>query len=338
MLIFSNTAHFHLKSTSLALAYHAYALSRPSECILILEQVKDIADPQSRTLISKSNASALNVPTGAADHSSSSSWTGSFVSSEAVVSTPDIRDGRAWALTESIRSICLLGSFLHLTTLSVFNFVCLGMSHEKMHPENLEEPFKVYSKANTLLSSLESEIPRSVPTTPTGTSLSSFTQYRELWRWVDRLLWRKIVIAARISTDDQVLLALFQQYQACSAHWISTFRPEHRSVVAVLHLHFFISRASSSNKFQSKHPSWLSGARSVIQDYRSVLSSSTNFPSAGERNVKVEDFLDLCVAVWEASGAVGEHAGWVVDVSVLAYTVHFNANLSIFRSFGGQLG
>lgn len=39
--------------------------------------------------------------------------------------------------------------------------------------------------------------------------------------------------------------------------------------------------------------------------------------------MKVEDFVDLCVAVWEASGAVGDHAGWVIDVSTdfkYAYT------------------
>lgn len=225
----------------------------------------------------------------------------------------------------------LLAGFvsIHLLVIHLLISVLAGMSYEKLYPENLEESFKVYSKANPLLSSLESEIPRSIPTTPTGTSASSFTQYRELWRWVDRLLWRSIVIAARIPTGDQVLLALFQQYQTCSAHWTSTFRPEHRSTVAVLHLHFLISRASSSSKAHSKHPTWLSSARSVIQDYRSVLSSSTKFPRAGERNVKVEDFLDLCVAVWEASGAVGEHAGWVVDVNNPLSSVHSDANFHV---------
>ena len=45
-----------------------------------------------------------------------------------------------------------------------------------------------------------------------------------------------------------------------------------------------------------------------------MLNVSTKFPRAGERNVLVEELADLCVATWEASGAVGEHAGWVLDV------------------------
>jgi hypothetical protein len=195
------------------------------------------------------------------------------------------------------------------------------MSHEKLNPSDLEGAFKIYSSASPLLSTLESEIPRSLPTTPTGNNTSSFTQYKELWRWVDRILWRTISVAARMSMEDTTLRALFQQYYTCSTYWPPTFRPEHRSTVAVLHLHFLVSRAHSSTKPQQKPISWLSIARSVIQDYRSVLSFSTKFPRAGERNVKVEDFVDLCVAVWEASGAVGDHCGWVIDVSLIDFSV-----------------
>lgn len=214
----------------------------------------------------------------------------------------------------------LLAGFVPIHPFGLYNlliFEYAGMSHEKTYPADLEASFKIYSAATPLLSSLESDIPRSIPTAATGADLLSFTQYRELWRWVDRLLWRAIVIAARISVEDTALLALFHRYHACSAHWPSTFRPEHRSAVAVLHLHFLVSRVNSSTKVRPTNPSWLSSARSVIQEYRSVLSSSTQFPRAGDRNVKVEDFVDLCVAVWEASGAVGEHAGWVIDVSAL---------------------
>jgi hypothetical protein len=196
-----------------------------------------------------------------------------------------------------------------------------GMSHEKLFPLELEESFRIYSTASPLIEILESQIPRSVTTTAAGTSdvlFSSFTQYRELWCWVDSLLWRSIVIAARISSDDTVLHSLFQHYHACSAHWPPKFRPRHRSTVSVLHLHFLISRArpaKQTTKLHDKPLSWLITARSVIQEYRSILNATTRFPRAGERNAQVEDFVDLCVAVWEASGAVGEHAGWVVDVS-----------------------
>jgi len=45
-----------------------------------------------------------------------------------------------------------------------------------------------------------------------------------------------------------------------------------------------------------------------------ILISSTSFPRAREHNVKVEEFADLSVAIWEAAGGAGEHAGWVIDV------------------------
>jgi hypothetical protein len=199
------------------------------------------------------------------------------------------------------------------------------MSHEKLFGTLPEESLRIYVTASPLISKVISGIPRSVPTGPKGsnnTNFSSFTQYRELWRWIDRLLWRSITIAARISTDDTALLSLLRLHQASSTHWPSTFRAEHRSTIAVLHLRFLISRSTpiSACKAQIKPPNWLATARSVIQDYRSVLSASTKFPRAGENNLKVEDFVDLCVAVWEAGGAVGEHAGWVIDVSPHLYT------------------
>jgi hypothetical protein len=59
-------------------------------------------------------------------------------------------------------------------------------------------------------------------------------------------------------------------------------------------------------------------ARSVVQEYRAILTVSTHFPRAGEKNVKVENFVDLCVAVWEASGEVGDHANWVIDVRLIS--------------------
>ena len=74
-------------------------------------------------------------------------------------------------------------------------------------------------------------------------------------------------------------------------------------------------------------PSWLPEARSVIQEYRSVLNVSTKFPRAGERNVLVEEFVDLCVATWEASGAVGERAGWVLDVRFSVHESSTNSDL-----------
>jgi len=191
------------------------------------------------------------------------------------------------------------------------------MSYEKLHPSDLQGSLEIYLSASILIDTLEAEIPRTVPTAGSpNPQASSYTQYLELWRWVEQLLWRTIAIAVRISTDEPTLSALFRQYFACSSHWIPSFRPQHRSTVSTLFLHFVISQAKTTKNPSSDMgtPSWLPEARSVIQEYRSVLNVSTKFPRAGERNVLVEEFVDLCVATWEAGGAVGEHVGWVLDV------------------------
>ena len=43
----------------------------------------------------------------------------------------------------------------------------------------------------------------------------------------------------------------------------------------------------------------------IIQDYYDTLNASARFPKAGERNSKVEELTDLCVAAWEAGGSKG---------------------------------
>jgi hypothetical protein len=204
------------------------------------------------------------------------------------------------------------------------------MSCEKLHSSDLQGPLDIYLSASILINTLESEIPRTVPTAGSLSSQpSSYTQYLELWRWVERLLWRTIVIAVRISTDGPTLSALFRQYFACSSHWIPSFRPQHRSTISTLYLHFVIAQANAARSpgSDTNTPSWLPEARSVIQEYKSVLDFSTKFPRAGERNVLIEEFIDLCVATWETSGAVGEHVGWVIDVSLSACCPPTNSNL-----------
>ena len=54
---------------------------------------------------------------------------------------------------------------------------------------------------------------------------------------------------------------------------------------------------------------------------------STKFPWAGERNTPVEEFVNLCVATWEVSGAVGERAGWVLDVCFSVHGSSMNSDL-----------
>ena len=201
----------------------------------------------------------------------------------------------------------------------------LGMSHESISPDDPQTALNAYMSATSLLKIISTEIPQSLPSQTGGVlgDPGSFVRYRELWRWTERLLRRAIILAAKLRDlgqspdDDTSIWAIFAYYRACSAHWPPSFRPHHRSTVLVLHLHALILRARSFTPAEVKirAPRWVSTARSVIQEYRSILNVSTSFPRAGRRNVKVEDFVDLCVAVWEADGAIGEYAGWVVDVS-----------------------
>ena len=201
------------------------------------------------------------------------------------------------------------------------------MSQEKLSPMEPEKALGAYCTVLPLLVIVESEIPSVLPanTTPTGVEngagkldFSSFTRFRELWLWIERLLWRAIILASRTCVlnegEEGTLWKLFGHYRTCSVHWPTKFNMEHRSTVAVLHLRALVLRTQIRGLDSDKPPSWITDARTVIHEYRAILSVRTRFPRAGERNVKVEDFVDLCVAIWEASGAIGDHAGWVIDV------------------------
>ena len=101
------------KSIKAALAYYAYALRRPSDCLQHLSEVKDLADPQGFVFSSggttRSAPATLQVPGSSSNASLSSSWTGSFVSAQSTASIADINEGRAWSAVECVRSICLKG-------------------------------------------------------------------------------------------------------------------------------------------------------------------------------------------------------------------------------------
>ncbi|KAG2119459.1 hypothetical protein DEU56DRAFT_120881 [Suillus clintonianus] len=149
-------------------------------------------------------------------------------------------------------------------------------------------------------------------------------------------MFRTISLISRfccLDENDGLLWTMFTHYHTCSAHWPATFRTGHRSAVAVLHLRALVIRhqtssttATPNSSLQSaKPPQWLSTARSVIQEYRTILATCTTFPKAGERNVKVEDFVDLCVAVWETSGALSDRVRWVLDILWWATRLTFNS-------------
>ncbi|KIN96741.1 hypothetical protein M404DRAFT_162388 [Pisolithus tinctorius Marx 270] len=309
-------------SLHLALAYYAYALRRPEQCLAHLSKVSKLVDAQSHipvTPSSRAEGHTLQVPGSAT--ASSSPLTGSFVSAISSPSLPDISNGRAWAIMESLRSICLQ-----------------GMSYETLYPSDPEKAIEAYAVALPLLNIIQFTIPRA----PDAQSLlTSFTHYRELWRWAERLMFRAITLIARtrpLDEPESLIWMFFTHYQACGAFWIPTFRFPYRSIVAVLHLRALIlkhrtpsERAPLNTSLRpQKLPRWLSVARSVAHDYKSILDECTHFPRAGERNVKVEDFVDLCVAVWEASRSVSDWADWVIDTLWWATKLTFNS-YRIFR-------
>ncbi|KAG7440123.1 uncharacterized protein BT62DRAFT_989346 [Guyanagaster necrorhizus] len=282
-----------------ALAYYAYALGNPTECLSHLSKVPDVV----HTITSVVNLSISSA--------------GASIISDVSLSIPEIKDGRAWALTETLRSLCLQDP--------------LGMSYEKLFPENSKRALMSYSAAIPLLTIVESEITSAVAPTSTGKlDFASFTRFRELWRWVERLIWRAIILSSRTSSVHNRGASLWtwlNHYSSCSAYWPSNFRTTHRSAISVLYLRALIIRYGHDPSItpRDKPPIWLHTARSLVQEYRAILSVSTKFPRAGERNTKVEEFVDLCVGIWEVSGAVGEYTGWVLDVLWWATRMTFNS-------------
>jgi hypothetical protein len=224
------------------------------------------------------------------------------------------------------------------------------MSQERLAPQEPEWALAVYLSAVPLINAILPEIQRSV-NIPSAQIISpssgSFVRFRELWRWAERTLRRAIILAAQSTdptTEDMQNISFWTLqglYRACSAQWPATFKPELRSTVATLHLRAFVLRARllPSDALRAKAPRWISTARSVLQELRALLSVCTHFPRAGERNVRVEDFVDICVAVWEADGAIGEYAGWAIDVSTFPISFHrrlSNVEYCYLSSYGGR--
>ncbi|KAF5331811.1 hypothetical protein D9611_008907 [Ephemerocybe angulata] len=312
-------------SVNFTLAYYAYALDRPSDCLQHLAQIPDFSQIQQFIPgTSRSTTSTLlTIPGASRAPSASSSVTGfsSFIDSSAA----EIQDGRAWALTETFRSLCLQ-----------------GMSHERIEPQSPTKALRAYHAAIPAFRVLQSADFASLISTPARLpsgklDYTPFIQLRELWRWVERLLWRAICLSSRTSnaqsseddTDEEHSLWMWlEKYTVCSASWPPNFRTEHRSTISSIYLRALVLRHGIPKGQQAspEKPLWMQTARSVVQDYRAILNVSTSFPKAGERNVKVEEFVDVCVSVWEASGAVGEHAGWVLDVLWWATRLTFNSS------------
>jgi len=185
--------------------------------------------------------------------------------------------------------------------------------------------------------------------------ITLFAPLKELWRWVERLLWRAVVLTAQVcdiridedptatsndsrpgtSAQDTSHLSLWTYlayYAASSAYWPPAFRSMHRTTVGMIHLRAFVLRygpaggsstspplsadpptatntkrpksrsstdASASTVSIPRRPPWITEALSVVRTQRAILTASTKFPRAGERNVRVEEFAEVVVRLWE---------------------------------------
>ncbi|TFK98375.1 hypothetical protein BDV98DRAFT_606935 [Pterulicium gracile] len=333
----------HHDTRNMALAYYAYALGDPSGCIAHLEKIPNLLSVQSHipSAASVPQADTLHPPpstSGTTTDGSSASWTGSFLSdgTAAQIVSADVKDGTAWALTETLRSICLQ-----------------GMAYENIHPTSPDRAIQAYNVALPLITNLLNDfIPQTTRTSPassvpSSTSFLAFTQHRELWRWVEAIIWRSACLLSRVSPvhdedDLGMLWSWVKQYTLCTTIWPPDFRTQHRSTISVLYLRALVLRAQGRgpssptfNDAQQRHPyrdghleesqEWMLSARSLVNSYRAILSVSTKFPVAGQTNVKVEDFVDLCVAVWEAGGSAPDQAAWVTDILWWATRLTFNS-------------
>lgn len=247
----------------------------------------------------------------------------------------------------------------------LLHLVNAGMAYENIHPTSPDRAIQAYNVALPLITNLLNDfIPQTTRTSPassvpSSTSFLAFTQHRELWRWVEAIIWRSACLLSRVSPvhdedDLGMLWSWVKQYTLCTTIWPPDFRTQHRSTISVLYLRALVLRAQGRgpssptfNDAQQRHPyrdghleesqEWMLSARSLVNSYRAILSVSTKFPVAGQTNVKVEDFVDLCVAVWEAGGSAPDQAAWVTDVSFARLTyVPGSLYLGSTRSSGGQ--
>ncbi|CAG7854617.1 SubName: Full=Uncharacterized protein {ECO:0000313/EMBL:CCA68643.1} [Serendipita indica DSM 11827] len=186
-----------------------------------------------------------------------------------------------------------------------------SMAMEKLG--HAEEALSVYEAALPILQSLR------LPHTPASQNDAvdpSFIKYRELWRWAERLLWRASCLVSRFAPIDRAL-TVFRVYSNHAQYYPPTFRPNHRSIVSSLYLYALLLTYPGSEQAIPgvTRLSWITEARTLLGEYRLVLAQSTVFPRAGDRNIKVEEYCDGVMAVWERAGANGKEAQWAIEAS-----------------------
>lgn len=78
---------------------------------------------------------------------------------------------------------------------------------------------------------------------------------------------------------------------------------------------------NSTRSISSSRTTWHRDAQDCARYYQKVLESHITFPRAGERNDVVNDFVDMCMAIWERGGCMESEAPWVTEVSSICCAV-----------------
>ncbi|KAJ1303827.1 hypothetical protein OPQ81_008249 [Rhizoctonia solani] len=275
-------------STTVLRAFFAFALDRPQRALAILGTVSlegTIPEPPSAQTEPPSQTSSHFAPSTTLSTASTMGTAAQGSALQTILShTGSIagipvgqRVPFTWGAVEHIRTRCVQ-----------------GMSHERLM--NGDEAIAAYEAALPLIASFN----------PKPGEQGLFEARRELWRWVEMLLYRASIMSAIYQSPNDAL-KFMRVYAVFSTVWPATFRPNHRATLYTLYARTLCISDTRGT------PTWRDEARKITNEMRQVLGQTTVFPRAGQINHKVLDFADGVVALWEAGGELEEDAGWVVD-------------------------
>ncbi|KAG8774753.1 hypothetical protein FRC12_001842 [Ceratobasidium sp. 428] len=296
-------------STTVLRAFFAYTLGKPQRALRILATVHlegqippspsvltaPSTDAGSRfipstTLSTASTTTSTLTPGTGSALQTILSRTGSIASSVGAPGGSGVKQTFSWGAIEHIRTRCVE-----------------GMAHERLMDGTAAA--LAYEAALSLIAGF----------VPRPGEKGVFEERRELWRWVEMLLYRASVVSATYQSSEDTM-RLMKVYCVVAAHWPPSFRPHHRATLYTLYIRTLCLTGTRGT------PTWRDDARRSVLEMRAVLGSTTVFPHAGEVNHKVLDFADGCVALWEAGGEREDDAVWVVDTLWWATRLTFHSH------------
>ncbi|KAF8674602.1 Tetratricopeptide repeats protein [Rhizoctonia solani] len=274
-------------STTVLRAFFAFTLDRPQRALTILNTVSlegGVPDPIYAQYEPVSQTSSHFAPSTALS-TASTAHTGNQGSALHTILS---RTGSIAGVPLGQRATFTWGAVEHIRTRCV-----QGMSHERL------------MDGDAAIAAYEAALPLIVSFNPKPGEQGLFETRRELWRWVEMLLYRASIVSAIYQTPDDALKFL-RVYSVFSSVWPATFRPNHRATLYTLYIRTLCISDTRGTL------TWRDEARKIVSEARVVLNSTTIFPRAGKINHKVLDFADGVVALWEAGGELEEDAGWTL--------------------------